>query len=497
MLVNKYIIPINSGSYDYVVIGKKIAQQMGLKAQDRILLQNPKHPNKSTLCFAEINEADVKQNSIGIPLLTYEKVKKGINLKFLIKKEGSIKSIDYIKDKLDGKKLKENEFQEICKDIVDGNLNDSELAFFVAGCYTHKLTFKEAASLTKAIADNGFKLKFKSNQVVADKHCIGGVPGNRTTMVVIPIIASLGIKIPKTSSRSISSPSGTADTMEVLAEVDLNQEKLESIIKKENGFIAWGGGCNLAASDDELIRVRRKLGLDPQGLVLASVMAKKYAAGASHILIDIPYGKFAKVSTLQKAEEMKEKFERIAKELGLKMKVLITKGNQTIGRGIGPRLEAIDVLKVLNNEKDAPEDLLEKSLKVAGEILEMIGKAKINEGYNIAKRQIENKEAYHKFQSIIKAQGEKKLIKEAKFKIEIKAWEAGKIKEFNIKLISKLAKLAGSPKSPNSGMEVLVRLKQKVKKGDLLYIIHTNIESFMNQKIEALIKDSVKIEKLK
>ena len=300
-------------------------------------------------------------------------------------------------------------------------------------------------------------------------------------MVVIPIIASLGIRIPKTSSRSISSPSGTADTMEVLAEVDLNQEKLEKIIKEENGFIAWGGGCNLAASDDELIRVRRKLGLDPQGLVLASVMAKKYAAGASHVLIDIPYGKYAKLTTLQKAEELKEKFEKIAKELKLKLKVVITKGNQTIGRGIGPRLEALDVLKVLKNEKDAPKDLLEKSLVLAGEILEMIGKAKINEGYKIAKKQIENQKAYQKFQQIIDAQGGKKLINEAKYKIEIKSWADGKIKEFNIKTISKIAKLAGSPKSPNSGMEVLVKLKEKVKKDQTLYIIHTNQPSFLNQ----------------
>jgi len=493
MLVNKYILPINSGSYDYVVIGKKIAKQLGLKAQDRVILQNPKHDDKHTLCFAEINEGNLKQNSIGIPLKTYEKVKKGINRKFKIQKEGNIKSIEFIKEKLDGKRLSENQFQEICKDIVDGNLNDAELAFFVAGCYTQKLTYKEAAHLTKAIADNGFKLKFKENQIVADKHCIGGVPGNRTTMVVIPIIASLGIRIPKTSSRSISSPSGTADTMEVLAEVDLNQEKLEKIIKEENGFIAWGGGCNLAASDDELIRVRRKLGLDPQGLVLASVMAKKYAAGASHVLIDIPYGKYAKLTTLQKAEELKEKFEKIAKELKLKLKVVITKGNQTIGRGIGPRLEAIDVLKVLKNEKDAPKDLLEKSLVLAGEILEMIGKAKINEGYKIAKKQIENQKAYQKFQQIIDAQGSKKFINEAKYKIEIKSWADGKIKEFDIKTISKIAKLAGSPKSPNSGMEVLVKLKEKVKKDQTLYIIHTNQPSFLNQKIEKLVKESVTI----
>lgn len=493
MLVSKYILPINSGSYDYVVVGKNIAQKMGLKPQDRIILTNPKDKDKHTLCFAEINEAETKKNSIGIPLNTYQKVKKGLNLKFKIQKEGNIKSLDYIKAKLDGKKLTENEFQLICRDIVDGNLNDAELAFFVSGCYINQLNFKEAADLTKAIADNGFKLSFKANQIVADKHCIGGVPGNRTTMVVIPIIASLGIKIPKTSSRSISSPAGTADTMEVLSEINLNQTQLENVIKKTNGFIAWGGGCNLAASDDELIRVRRKLGLDPQGLVLASVMAKKYAAGATHVLIDIPYGKFAKVATLNKAEEMKEKFEKIGKELGLKMKVLITKGNQTIGRGIGPRLEAIDVLQVLNNDPSAPKDLLEKSCKVAGQLLELLGKAKINEGYTIAKKQIENNQAYQKFQEIIQAQGAKKMIPKATYQIPILAPKSGKIKEFNIKTISKIAKLAGSPKSPNSGMEVLVKLKDQVEKKQIIYIIHTNQENFLTQAIKDLIQESITI----
>ena len=493
MLVRKYLLPIDSGSYDYIVVGKNIANELGLKPQERVLVQNSKYPNRKTTCFAEVNEANNKKNSIGIPIKTYKKVKGGINTKFKIQKEGHIPSVHYIKDKLDGKKLSFEQFDSICKDIVDGNLNDAELAFFVAGCYTKDLSYQEAASLTKAIAKNGFTLKFPANQVVADKHCIGGVPGNRTTMIVIPIIASLGIRIPKTSSRSISSPSGTADTMEVLSEVNLGQEKLEEIVKEHKGFIAWGGGCNLAASDDELIRVRRKLGLDPQGLVLASVMAKKYAAGASHVVIDIPYGKYAKLKTFSKAEEMQEKFESIGKHINLKMKVLITKGNQTIGTGIGPRLEALDVLKVLNCEPDAPKDLLEKSLKLAGEILELIGKAKINQGYQMAKKQIENKQAYQKFQDIITAQGRKAIIKEAKYIIDIKAPNSGKIKEFNIKKISQIAKLAGSPKSPNSGMEVLVKLKQKVEKNQVIYKIHTNQKTLLTPKIQKVIKDSIVI----
>ena len=222
-------------------------------------------------------------------------------------------------------------------------------------------------------------------------------------------------------------------------------------------------------------------------------MAKKYAAGASHVVIDIPYGKYAKLKTFSKAEEMQEKFESIGKHLNLKMKVLITKGNQTIGTGIGPRLEALDVLKVLNCEPDAPKDLLEKSLKLAGEILELIGKAKINQGYQMAKKQIENKQAYQKFQDIITAQGRKAIIKEAKYIIDIKAPNSGKIKEFNIKKISQIAKLAGSPKSPNSGMEVLVKLKQKVEKNQVIYKIHTNQKTLLTPKIQKVIKDSIVI----
>ena len=125
---------------------------------------------------------------------------------------------------------------------------------------------------------------------VFDKHSIGGVPGNRTTMIIRPIVASQGIKIPKTSSRAITSPSGTADTGEVLCPVNLSKEKIKSIVNKYHGCMAWGGSFNLAPADDKIIKVEKPLSIDAEGQMLASIMAKKISVGSNHVVIDLPIG---------------------------------------------------------------------------------------------------------------------------------------------------------------------------------------------------------------
>jgi len=266
---------------------------------------------------------------------------------------------------------------------------------------------KKIKTQTKYIYDfqvKGYNKFIAGTAPICIHNCVGGVPGNRTTMIIVPILTAAGFTIAKTSTRSITSPSGTADTMEVLAPVSHSLEKIKKIIKKTKGCIIWGGTLDLAAADDKLIKLERPLSLDPEGILLASILAKKLAVNSTHILIDIPYGKGAKIETKKEAKRLKRKFTHLGKLLGMQTKAIITDGSQPIGNGIGPALEAKDVLSVLSNK--GPEDLKKKSLLMSAKLLKMAG---VKNSTKVAKKILESGKAYKKMQEIIKAQGGKKI----------------------------------------------------------------------------------------
>jgi thymidine phosphorylase len=306
-----------------------------------------------------------------------------------------------------------------------------------------------------------------------DKHCIGGVPGNRTTMLVVPLITALGYTMPKTSSRAITSPAGTADTMEIIANVVNDAKKLQKIAKKVGGFITWGGGVDLASADDKLIRVRYPLKLDPEGMLLASIMAKKHSVSANNVIIDIPMGEQGKVKNKKDANHLKKRFLTIAKLLGMKMKVVITNADQPIGRGIGPLLEVQDILKILKNEPDAPVDLKKKGLMLVTELLYLSPDYKLRStAKRAAKKALKSGKAYDQFMKIVKAQGEKKLPEIGEYKMVVKANKTGKVRFIKNKFIATIARQAGAPKNPGAGVYIHAKLGDKVKKGQKLFTIY-------------------------
>ena len=270
-----------------------------------------------------------------------------------------------------------------------------ELAAFLVSCSQAGLERDEVLHLTRAMAESGDSIDW-GEPLVADKHCIGGIPGNRTSMLVVPIVASHGIFIPKTSSRAITSPAGTADTMEVLAEVELSPDQLNDIVRTERGCLAWGGRARLAPVDDILISVERPLSLDSPGQLVASILAKKIAAGATHLLIDIPMGPSAKVRSQVEALRLRKLFEFVGDRVGLHLEAMITDGTQPIGRGIGPVLEARDVMQVLKNDPDQPRDLREKALRLAARILEFDPDVRGGQGYTLARDILESGRALEK-----------------------------------------------------------------------------------------------------
>jgi thymidine phosphorylase len=220
--------------------------------------------------------------------------------------------------------------------------------------------------------ETGEQLSFASASVV-DKHCIGGIPGNRTTMIIVPILAALGLTVPKTSSRAITSPAGTADTMGVLADVSLSADRIYEVIRKTGGCIVWGGALELAPADDVLITVERPWSWTRKPRWSLRFWQRKRPS-ARRMLIDIPVGRSAKVRTYAAAEELAALFRDVAGQIGMRLEVALTDARAPVGRGIGPRLEALDVLAVLRCDTDAPQDLREKSLYIASRILEMSGK---------------------------------------------------------------------------------------------------------------------------
>ena len=479
-------IPISVGNKYIALLNSNTAHILDLHPADRIYLKNA--PNE-VIAILDISVShDLKDGEIGLYMETWKKL--GVvpgDRRVSAEIAERPKSILYIREKLDGKKLSAKEMDTIVKDIVAEKLSEVEMTYFVSACFCHGMTDEETVDLTKAIVNNGGRLKFK-DKIIVDKHCIGGVPGNRSTMLAVPIMVSLGMRMPKTSSRAITSPAGTADTMEVLANVTNNAKKLMKIANKVGGFISWGGGVDIAGADDKLIKVRNPMSLDPQGMLLASILAKKHAVSATHVLIDIPYGPDVKVKNPKEAEPLKKKFVKIGGMLGMKVHVVFSDGSQPIGNGIGPVLEALDVLKVLKNEADAPKDLLKKTVWLCGIMLEMTGKAtNAKVGEKMAMEAVKSGKAYRKFEEIINAQGRnKKPLTVGKLTYDVKAPKAGKVVYINNKLIARYARLAGAPINPGSGMYIYKKKGDIVKKGDVLFTLYTENKARLSNVLDYL-----------
>lgn len=383
----------------------------------------------------------------------------------------SPESVERVRGKLRGERLTRADFDAVLRDVCARRYSKPELAMFVLACALRSLDDGELVALTGAMIDCGSRLRFDA-PVVADKHCIGGIPGNRTTMIVVPILVSLGVTVPKTSSRAITSPAGTADTMGVLAEVALPPERIYEVVKEAGGCIVWGGALQLAPADDVLITVERPMGIDTEAQMIASILSKKKTAGATHALIDIPLGPTAKVRSRAHAERLAALFRRVAAAIGLELDVVVTGAHGPIGRGVGPRLEALDVLAVLRREADAPADLREKSLYLAARLLERVGAAPDAGGYRMAQEALESGRALASFEHIVAAQGARPLPAAAPFCAEVASPRDGRVREIDCFEISGLAKLAGAPANPAAGIRLLRTIGAVVERGEPLFEIH-------------------------
>jgi thymidine phosphorylase len=386
-------------------------------------------------------------------------------------------SMDAVRRKINGERLTLADFESITNDIAESRYSKMEMAAFLVASGQNSLDRDEVYFLTLAMLQSGQRLNW-SEPLVADKHCIGGIPGNRTSMLVVPIVAAHGMLIPKTSSRAITSPAGTADTMEILAEVNLSPGKLHDIVRKQRGCLAWGGTARLAPVDDMLISVERPLGIDSQGQLVASILSKKLAAGSTHLLIDIPVGPSAKVRLMREALALRKLFEFVGDQLNIHLEVIITDGRQPIGRGIGPTLEARDVMMVLENDPKAPEDLRQKSLELAGRIIEFDPDVRGGQGYAIARDILDSGRALEKMNAIIQHQGARAIdFTPGKYCFEVKARHSGIVATIDNLQMAKIARIAGAPIDKKAGVDLIHKTGDNVTKGDVIYRIHAEFMS--------------------
>jgi thymidine phosphorylase len=469
---------------EHVVFMRKdchICLSEGFEALNRVLVTVKGKSKIATLYI--INDGILKPGEAGLSESAWMDLhaKEGDEISF--SHVQPVTSMRSIRAKMYGKELNYEALQNIINDIVKGEYSNIEIAAFITACGGDNLNIHEIIGLTKAMVASGQSLSW-NKKIVVDKHCVGGLPGNRTTPIVVSIVAAFGLTIPKTSSRAITSPAGTADCLETMTKIDLSIKQIQKVVEQENGCFVWGGSIKLSPADDIIIRVERALDVDGEGQMIASVLSKKIAAGSTHVVIDIPIGKTAKVRTDEDAEKLKYYFNVVGKAMGIKVNVLFTDGSQPIGRGIGPALEAMDVLSVLRNEMDAPQDLRNKALLLAASIIDMVHGTKNKTGLQLAKEILSSGEAYKKFLAICKAQGGFREPEFAFYKEDVKAEKSGIVTEIDNRRLAKIAKLAGAPHDSKAGVLLKTPLNTKVEKGDVLYCIYSETKGELRYSID-------------
>lgn len=474
------ILGIESGGKPIVFLNKSDADDIGIRASGRVTINF-----KKKLLTAIVNTTtSVNRGQIGIN----DEVKRILGLKQNSAVDIEIatfpKSLQFIHNRLTGRRLLHHEIYEIVKDVVQGNLNENEISAFVTALSIQGLDLDEATSLALSMVETGKQLDLRK-KIVVDKHSIGGVPGDKTTLLVVPIVAAMGLTIPKVSSRAITSAGGTADRAETLMPVDLDIKEMERVIRKSNGCMVWGGSLDLAPADDIFVRSEYSLYIDP--LLLPSIMSKKKAVHATHLVIDIPTGRGSKMQTISESDFLAKELIELGRRLGIRTQCVLTNGEKPIGFTLGPSLEAREALSVLMNKVEVP-DLVDKVCHIAGSIFEMVGK---KNGYQLAKEVLRSGKAEQKMREIIGLQGGNAQVKIKDLaigeeKYEVRAKKSGQVLWMDNIALIELARAAGAPKDKGSGIVFNKKTGDKVRTGDVLYTIYAEKPRKLSRTIEII-----------
>jgi len=446
-----------------------VCRAEGLSPRSQVLLQANGREVLATLY--QLGEGLLQVDEAGLSEAAWAHLEVRSGDPIIVRHPPALASMSSVRRRIHRQRLDAAAMDAIIKDVAAARYTDVHLSAFLTACSAMPLDETETINLTRAMVEAGDRLSW-DRPVIIDKHCVGGLPGNRTTPIIVAIVACHGLWMPKTSSRAITSPAGTADTMETMAPVDLDIPTMRRVVEQEGGCIAWGGAVRLSPADDILIRVERVLDIDTEGQLIASVLSKKIAAGSTHVVIDIPVGATAKVRSDDEAVELAAKLAKTAAAFGVTLRTVLTDGEQPVGRGVGPALEARDVLAVLQGAPNAPEDLRRRACALAGAALELAGTAGSGEGLAMAEATLADGRAWTKFQAICEAQGGMRTPPVAAHRSDLEATHAGRVLQINNRTLARLAKLAGAPDAKAAGVELHVRLGDDVEAGQPLLTIH-------------------------
>ncbi len=484
-MLNAKIIDITSDRRVILLANSKAAE-LGLKARDVVKVSKQ---SRFTTAMVALTHSLVSNEEVGVYIETARQIDaaEGDSLSLSLLPRSS--SVQFIRKKMRGERLDDKEIHHVIEDIVSQRVGEVEIAAFVTAQAHHGMDLDEVESMTRAMVETGSTLEF--DRPVFDKHSLGGVPGNKVSLVVVPIVASTGLLIPKTSSKAITSPSGTADTMNVLAEIDFTPEELKDIVKKTSGAIVWGGSLHLAPADDLIVNTEHRLEIDPEPQMLASIMAKKLATGTDFLVMDLPTGREAKIETTEEARHLSHMFVELGERLGMRVKCGVTYGGQPVGHAVGPALEAREAMKTL--EGKGPTSLIEKSTALAGLLLEFAGKASKGRGSSLAKDILMSGKALDKLKEIIESQGGNPQTKPDELPIgtyttDFLAPCDGYVVKVSNKSISAIARTAGAPTEKGAGVILLGKEGQKVRQDEKILEIYVERESKLDDAYQLALK---------
>jgi AMP phosphorylase len=467
-------LSIQAGGSNIAILGENTASLLGVHSSDRLQIF---YKDKCAVAIVNVS-VSFPRECLGVYEEVSKKLEVGTDDEVEVQFAESPESLHYVQAKIRNERLRKSEIDLIINDVVERHLSDIELAAFLTALQIHGLSMDEIEALSRAMAETGSNLVLDRKPIL-DKHSIGGIPGDKTSILLVPIIAAAGFTIPKTSSRAVTSPAGTADRVETLCPVSLSIEEINEVVNKTNGCMVWGGALELAPADDIFIQVEYPLAIDP--MLLPSIMSKKKAIGATHVVVDIPTGRGAKIKTNGEAEDLADDFIELGQRLGIRVECGVTFGEQPLGNTIGPALEAREALSTIMG--NGPADLREKAISLAGILLEMVG---LTHGKHKAEELLKSGKAEQKLREIIEAQGGNPRTKVADIRVGDKKETIttdmdGEVLWMNNEDLAKIAKEAGAPKEKGAGVMLWAKLGDHVKKGDALFDVYaergTRLES--------------------
>ncbi len=470
---------------DIVVLNVNDARKLGVDTETRVDIYCNSNDYLGTVGVL-LTEELVNEGELGVPVELAKRMGLEDNDVAEVHPHPHRRSIEYLRMKARGLRLGEGEIRSIIKDVVNGVLDDAGIAMFLALQETVGMDEDELHNLIKAMVETGETVDFEFP--VYDEHSIGGIPGNsKVAMLAVPTAVSTGVKVPKTSSRAIVSPSGTADTMEVLARVDLSVDEIKEAVRKAGGTLAWTGRLNLAPADDIFVRIERRLSIDPPVQVVASILAKKVALRIRGLVLDLPVGPEAKLTSIGEAEKLAARFMTQTNRFGMSFRALITFGGEPIGFSIGPALEAREALETMINRKGSPS-LVDKAMAIAGAVIELSGKAEVGEGARLARRQFESGKTLEVFRRIIEAQGGDPNIKPddlplGSYSETIYSTREGGIVKLSNKAFNAIARVAGAPHDKAAGVKLHVKIGYRIRPGDPLFTIYSSSEARLEEAV--------------